>query len=152
MDFSTRRISNCWIMFGLIAGIICCILKDGISGAGLGLLRMCIPLLLTGLFWLGALGAGDIKFLMVVALFVQREDLLKIMLSGLFLAGIGAFYKLIKTRGFRKRFGYFRSYILQVAATGKILTYKKRTWEDQEIIHFSLYIFLAVIIVLGGVV
>lgn len=152
MDFATRKISNGWILFGLAVGFICSFLEGGITGVALSILGMCISLLLLVLFVFRALGAGDIKLFMVIGVFLLKDELLKIMVVSFLLGGVGALWKLIRTGGFKKRFSYLWNYVLQVAVTGKMVAYKKNVWEDDAVIHFSLYIFLAVALVLGGVV
>lgn len=152
MDISTRKIRNSWIITGLVSGVLFQFMNGGLVAAGYAAIRMLIPLVLLILFALGVLGAGDIKLLMVTAVFLTKAEFFKVLLLAFGLGSIGALWKLIKTRSFKKRFAYFGTYIMQIAATGKVVTYRKKEWENSEIIHISVYIFLATALVIGGVV
>lgn len=152
MDFSTRKIKNLWILGGMAAGILFNMISGGIIETGFAFARMLLPLALLPLFGFGILGAGDIKLFMVIAFFQRWENLWKVVASAFILGAIAALCKLIITKGFRKRFSYLRNYILQVASTGNIRTYRTGVLQNTDVIHFSLYIFLGTVLVIGGVV
>ncbi len=152
MDFKTRKIYNWWILLGSVMGFLFSFLAGGLKGVCVSLIGMGIPIILIGLFTFGALGAGDIKLFMVVGIFLYYDDLVKMMVVAFILGGCAAFYKLLKTKGFRRRFGYFFHYVKRSLITGRVTPYKRKPWREEEIIHFSLYIFLATGLVLGGIV
>lgn len=79
MDIREWRISNRLITLGLFTGLILRIVGEGSIGIIYFLVNISIPvILLFLLFQLRALGAGDIKLFSVVGGFVEREQLLEV--------------------------------------------------------------------------
>lgn len=150
MDFAFRRIHNLWILFGIVIGVIVCLLEGGIAGLGMAAGAMCIPLILLMIHEFGVLGGGDIKLFMVTGLFMGSDKIIQIIILSIFLGAMGALWKLHRTKGFRKRFGYFFSYLQQVVRTGSIKKYGNGYWDETAVIHFSLFIFLATVLIERG--
>lgn len=107
------------------------------------------------LFRIGALGAGDIKLLMMSACFLYQDSILECFVMSLFLgAGIGLM-KLWEEDIWVERFSYFSSYISEVIRQKKWLLYETETLQTIRLaknlshmqkhrIHFSLPIFVGV--------
>lgn len=107
------------------------------------------------LFKIGALGAGDIKLLMMCACFLYQDNILECFGMSLVLgAGIGL-VKLWKEDIWVERFSYFSSYIREVIGKKKWLLYESDTLQTIRLaknlshmqkhrIHFSLPIFVGV--------
>lgn len=89
MDFRKQKISNRLIAFGLFSGLILRILGEGSMGVVHFLVNISIPvILLFLLFWLRALGAGDIKLFSVAGGFLETRQLLWVMITAFFAAAI----------------------------------------------------------------
>ncbi len=149
-DFHKRKIPNWWILFGLSIGFLF-LLEEGKEAVLNGIIGMCLPYaLLFLLYSFRVLGAGDVKLLMVVGLFLGRWGILKGICGAFFFGGIFALCKLIKTKGFKKRFRYLGEYVKRLVRTGKVEAYIKGDWEEDSVIHFSLCIFFGCLPVIGG--
>ena len=107
------------------------------------------------IFRIGALGAGDIKLLMMSACFLNQEKILDCLVVAFVLgAGIGL-VKLWKEEIWMERFFYFTSYLQEVIRQKKWLLYETETLQTIRLaknlshmqkhrIHFSLPIFVGV--------
>ncbi len=141
-DLRSGRIPNMWICIGLAAGVLCRALSltsFGWSGFFFGML---IPFLICWIpFRMGAMGAGDVKLLIVLGALNGGGDILYcIFFSFLFAAGI-SLGKLLSLRHLRSSliqlFHYFQGIFLQ----GKIELYEGR-YASGHTIRFALSIFL----------
>lgn len=129
-DFKKQRISNRLIAFGLFSGLILRILGEGSAGTVHFLVNISIPvILLFLLFWLRALGAGDIKLFSVVGGFLETRQLLLVMLAAFFAAAIIGIGKVLYVR-------------LSARYHGK----------NKTLIHFSLAILIGYLLVVWGCV
>lgn len=129
-DFRRQKISNRLIVLGLFSGLILRILGEGSSGIVHFLVNISIPvILLFLLFWLRALGAGDIKLFSVVGGFLETRQLLWVMITAFFAAA--------------------------VIGVGKVLYLKLSTGchgKQKTLIHFSLAILIGYLLVVWGCV
>lgn len=152
-DFRKSKISNWWVLFGIIVGFLFLLaegeektLLNGIVGMGIPFVFLFLPYLLR------VLGAGDVKLFMVAGLFLGQEGIIKAFVSAFLTGGIYAGYKLIRTKGFKSRFLYLGQYVKRIRITGKLEEYVKGPWERKAVIHFSLCIFLGCLlpVIQGG--
>lgn len=93
-DLATNRIPNALILFGLLLGIISRIISKG-PPEGIAVIRDIVVafLIFYVFFILKALGAGDVKLIIVVASFLGVADAAKILATSMV---IGALYGCIK--------------------------------------------------------
>ncbi len=102
-------------------------------------------------FSIGAIGAGDLKLIMVVSLGYKRPLLFQIVT--LIIAFIQSLIQMIRFKNFQSRIQYLLNYIASIRRTGGISLYVPRetvaTEKKEYSIHLSISIFLAWIFVEG---
>lgn len=156
MDMCFDKISNQWILAGIISGLVYAVWKNGEAGFLSAIISMSIPvLILYPLFMIGALGAGDIKLLSVTGCFFNvKETILCVILSFIIGAAL-SLLKMLAEHNFRQRMRYLLSYILDVFQSREWKFYEEDIEEGRKKhegkIHFALPILLAVVIYKGGV-
>ena len=153
MDLTTDRISNRLILFGLFLGLPYQILLNGARGILVFLLNGCVPILLFFLFYrIKALGAGDIKLLSVLGVFLDKglyfRVILYIFASGAVIGVIKLFVRGVLT----KRLCVLGKYAAGVLTTGYLAQYgsgetETDYWENR--IHFSVAILAGYLICMG---
>ena len=160
MDLRWAKIKNGWIVLCLAAALISRLAEGGPAGLVQGLAGAFMALLLTGwLFAFRMLGAGDIKLLAVLGLFMGPGRLLTCLLYTLAFGAVQAAWILISEGLWRERFQYLLDYIqgevsryrAGSSAGYRPLPYRRGSVERPENFHFSLPILLSVILYLGGV-
>ena len=129
MDLRTARVDNGWILFCMAAGLAMRILANGIIGVFWYFTGALIPVVLLG--W-----AGEIVKCILVAMFIG--------------AAISAAL-LISNGNICQRFLYLWSYICQTARTGKRKPYYQKGMLPLENFHFTVPVFLSVLLYAGGV-
>ena len=150
MDIKWEKVSNQWIFFGWTAGAVCGTVQGGIPGAVRFLLGAMFPVaVLFPLFVFHMLGTGDIKLFSVLAGFMELRTLVRCMLLSFLIGGMIAIPVLFFRCGARERFLYFFSYLTEYFRTGKISPYL-RPGRHPENIHFTIPIFISVLIYTGG--
>lgn len=123
------------LILGLISGMN---VAEMAAGGG-------IPLILCGfLFYIGCLGGGDVKLLMVCGISVGWKVFHLLFLSFMW-NGVYAMIFLWRQRSFRLRFTRFFHYITDCVFNKKILSYESSNgdFNKEGMIHFSLGIWLA---------
>ncbi len=148
-DLVSERIPNPWICAGLAAGVLCRAMAWTPFGWGGFFLGMLIPLLICWIpFCMRAMGAGDVKLLIVLgALNGGSQILYCIFFSFLFAAGI-SLGKLLSLRQFKASLIQLFHYFHTVFFHGKIEIYQGR-YAKGHTIHFAPAIFLGYITWLG---
>ncbi|MCR5734941.1 MAG: prepilin peptidase [Lachnospiraceae bacterium] len=87
MDMITLKVNNLLILTGFFAGLGCSFLDGGMHSLVISLTGACIPILILMIpFILRLFGAGDIKLLSVIGVFMGPEDVFYTMFYA-FLAG-----------------------------------------------------------------
>lgn len=152
MDIRTAKVDNGWILFCLVTGFAARILKDGFGAAPDFLAGAALPLLVLGsLFVFRMLGPGDIKLLSALGGILGTEKILKCILCSLFIgAGISAAI-LISNGDISRRFLYFIQYIRELSETGERKPYYRKGMTPLENFHFTVPVFLSVVLYAGGV-
>ncbi|MDO4490647.1 MAG: prepilin peptidase [Lachnospiraceae bacterium] len=150
-DLSGRRISNWFLLAGWLSGGV---LALGQSLPG-GLLQYLggalLPLvLLFILFYFRMMGAGDIKLLSVLGGFLGIQASLSLLI-GSFLAGAVISVVLLSVTGsWFRRFRFFYRYVCNYRATGLRIPYRPEGGSIAEV-HFAVPVFVAVVLLKGGV-
>lgn len=138
MDLRNAKIDNGWILFSMFLGLMICIREKGISGVCFFVTGSSFPLFLIILFLFGMLGAGDIKLFCA--------------LGGVM--GTGAVFSvlfLITTRSFCERIQYFITYMENCRNAGEIIPYRRKEITAPENFHFTVPVFLSVMLYVGGI-
>lgn len=151
MDFLIERVVNEFIIVFFLTGAFWQIKENGISGlllGGLGFLFPCA--LLFPLFYFRMLGAGDIKLFSGLGIFLGVSSVFKLILCSLFLGGLLSFAFLILCGNFKERLSYFFNYVYEYSQSKVPSDYIKRG-NQPENFHFTVPIFLSVMLYVGGV-
>lgn len=155
-DFKYDRIYNGWIFSGILSGLFFRIQESGWYGAGGALISMLIPFaLLYPLYKIGALGAGDIKLLIMSGSFFKAEESVYIIIFSFTIAAILSLIKMTVKRNLKERMQYLLSYLFGTLTTRQWKMYEEspeadaRTYKSNKI-HFALPVFISVMLRLGG--
>lgn len=93
-------------------------------------------------FMIGCIGAGDIKLIMVMCIYVGLYDFVKILLISLIVAAVISVYKMIKYRILWFRVEIFVSYLQKCIQNRNILPYEGAYDSNQAIIHMAVPLFI----------
>ena len=103
------------------------------------------------LFAFGMIGAGDIKLFCALGGIMGCESIIKcIFISFLTGAGISATL-LIFNHNFCERILYFIEYVKCTVSTGKISSYRRKSIAAPENFHFTIPVFISVLLYAGGI-
>ena len=147
-DWRDFRIPNWLNAAGAVITVIICALQRmewSVMAVGVLIPFMCC----IGLFYLRALGGGDIKVLMVCGIPLGAAVIRFLILSFLW-NGVIAVCVLWKHRSFRLRFSYLRHYLSGCLRDGQITSYENPD-DESKYLHFTYGIFLAYLTqIVGG--
>lgn len=150
MDFKGEKVSNRWIVFGICLGVFWEIRSFGATGIPRFAAGFLLPLfLLYPLFFIRALGAGDLKLLAVIGGFLGVRDLIPCMVFTFCFGACMALAILIARRSLAARLHYFFQYFQRLIRTGEILPYGE-PGRRPENFHFTAAILPGVLFWLGG--
>lgn len=143
-DLKDYKIKNELICIGLGFGILFLIISFPSVMILSHLFALLIPfLLLSPLFVIRAVGAGDIKLLSVIGLFLGDFIIIKVILFSIVFGGMLSIFKLIKNKNMRERLSNFATYIL-AKKRGQLGIYYDISKEGcKNTIHFSVSIFIS---------
>ena len=151
MDLRTARIDNGWILFSMAVGAVCCTMEKGIAGMFFYAAGSSIPLILIILFGFGMLGAGDIKLFCALGGVMGTGAVFRCILSSFLLGAVFSVLFLITTRSFCERIQYFITYMENCRNTGEIIPYRRKEITAPENFHFTVPVFLSVMLYVGGI-
>lgn len=148
MDWKCGRIRNWLIAAGLICG--CAFqLAAGKTSIFQMIISIIVPVFLCGgLFFIHALGAGDIKLLMVVGSFLGISDVVLCTICSFAAGAVVSLIKLLINGNLIESIGCFCHYVQQVYHTKQIIEYPGRK-EKRNQIHFSFSILLGFFLTMG---
>jgi prepilin peptidase CpaA len=150
MDFSTGKISNYFIVAGLITGFVLQRLFGGNAQIIYSLAGAIIPILvLAVVFVIGGIGAGDIKLFSVIGVFLGVKGVFTCIVVSFIIGAVISLGKILVSRNFYLYFNNLINYVSLTYQSQKIQLYKK---EKSNTIHFTLPIFISVLLYLGGIV
>lgn len=157
MDLKETRIRNPWIWGSWLAAIIWQLIRLGPGGLFFFLTGAGAPILcLFPLFRCRMLGAGDIKLFSVLGGFFGVFTIFRCMICSFLIGAVFSAVLLIKRGILPQRLKYFLSYFQTFSifhflnVTADYPPYHEKTF-GPECIHFSIPIFLAVLLKLGGI-
>ncbi|MFA9463503.1 MAG: prepilin peptidase [Velocimicrobium sp.] len=141
-DLQTWKIRNEIIFCGLAIGLYYMFREGNYKKALIGFI---IPIIiLWPLFYIRALGAGDIKLLAVLGIFYGYDTIPVFIPSAFVFGAILSILQLIHSGNLNVRLQYFYCYISKYVTTKKIIKYYNVDREGRKsVIHFSIAILLA---------
>ena len=147
MDLKEGRTANRWLLICLLAGMGNRLYSQGFSGLMRGTGGLLLAFLLTG--WLHIfhmLGAGDIKLLCVIGFFLGAERLLSCLFYALVVGAGISLCILLHRRLLLERMAYFLNYVEETMQKGRITPYLIPGFDRPENIHFTIPVFISVIL------
>lgn len=146
LDFKYMRISNRLIFMGIFLALACCLIGRGVSDVIYVLWNISFPVVVLYLFYLlGAVGAGDVKLFSIIGGFVNFKELVSCMAFSFVIGAVWSIGKMLYSgtffEGLRSGFCYFGE-LLQ----GKRVRYPRSSENPENLIHFSLAIFLGLLL------
>ena len=151
MDLYEMRIKNSWIICSLVMGLIYSIWYGNWQCVPVFTAGAVVPLVLLGwLFYFRMLGSGDIKLFCVLGGLMGPYHILWCMWYAVLAGAALSLAILFFCGGFHERFHHLEQYIRQLIETGKKSPYY-RTGTAFENIHFTIPIFMSVMLYMGGI-
>lgn len=151
MDIRTAKVDNGWILFSMLVGLFICIWQKGIAGICFFIMGSVMPLILIILFAFGMIGAGDIKLFCALGGVIGSRAVMECIFVS-FLTGAGiSVVLLIINHNFCERILYFIEYVKCTVSTGKINSYRKKSILAAENFHFTIPVFISVLLYAGGI-
>lgn len=151
MDLRTARVENGWILFSLAVSLLWRVLQEGIFGVSAFLTGTLLPVLVLGvLFYFRMLGPGDIKLFCALGGVMGPEAIGKCILSSFFLGAVISLAILIFCGSFKSRIQYLIRYFQNYFRTGEAGPYYRKGMVLENI-HFTVPVFMSVMLYAGGV-
>lgn len=151
MDIQKTKVDNGWLIFMTAIGVLARILWLGLGTVLSCMMGAVLPLLL--LFWLyhfRMLGPGDIKLFCALGAMLGMYGSLSCM-AGAILCGAAISIAILGIYGeFQERFQYFTQYMRDLITTGEWKPYYRKGMALENF-HFTVAIFLSVVLYTGGV-
>lgn len=119
-DYRTRKIPNVLILCCLITGMVYRLSAEGYVGILEYLTRALLTIaMFYFFFWIGAMGAGDVKILGVCAGFFPWNKVLYFIFFALLTAALFALCKMYMERNMKERMHYLGEYLWDVFRCGR---------------------------------
>lgn len=155
-DLKTDRIPNGFVLLGIVIGVLGS-LWHGSDIRHIVVSMLLAFLLLYPLFKIGAMGAGDIKVLIMIGSFVEIKELIVILIMSFVIGAACSLAKLLSEHNGRERLYYFLSYVSDVTRTRQWKIYGEHTIQDykqyrRNKIHFTVPVLFSVVLCIGGVI
>ncbi len=150
-DFKNMKISNRLILMGLVLSMAFGIFLGGMPRIIHILLNISFPVVVLYLLYLlGVLGAGDIKLFSVIGGFTNFKTLTDCMLVSFVIAAVIALCKMLYHRNLKSSLFKGQLFLKEVLG-GNISSYRETMAEERNLMHFSVAIFLGLLLVHQGV-
>ena len=149
-DVKMHKIPNKVIVCGIILGILYRFVRDDVVE-----MRACYSLLipfglLFPIFCLGMIGAGDIKFLCMMAVVMEPVQALYLVFYSCIFGAVWAGGKMVKNKSLKRRFGYLKAYMKNLLITEQAKKYFVKDQGYSDTIPFALPIALSFVLYMGG--
>lgn len=156
-DLKAYKIKNAILLPGLVAGILYQGFTNGAKGIGLGVLSMLIPFcILYPFYLLKTFGAGDIKLMSCVSMFMLPMESVRFFIVTFFVGGALAVIKMILSKNGRERLQYLFQYMKNCFLFRKLLPYQEHLPQQQDskkmVIHFSIPIAISAVSWMVGLI
>ncbi|MFV0344046.1 MAG: prepilin peptidase [Anaerocolumna sp.] len=154
-DLKSYKIPNTIILIGYLFGLFFFCQEQEWTSIHKWVLSIFIPILiLFPLFFIKALGAGDIKLFSVIGGFFGISYVINLIVISFLIGGILAVFQLCKNKNLSSRISFFLSYVkkLHLKVTTSDISntdyvyYSKDKEGTRNVIHFSVAIFLGFLI------
>lgn len=96
-------------------------------------------------------GAGDIKLFCALGGVMGTGAVFRCILSSFLLGAVFSVLFLITTRSFCERIQYFITYMENCRNAGEIIPYRRKEITAPENFHFTVPVFLSVMLYVGGI-
>lgn len=150
MDIASMRISNGWILCSLLTGFLYSLSGKGPCFGEFALGALIPAAALGGLFVFRMLGAGDIKLFCTLGGIMGPETIWRCMGVSFLMGAAISLPLLILYGNSAERLRYLQSYIRDYQRTGIRKPYY-RTGSALENFHFTVPIFMSVMLYAGGI-
>lgn len=151
MDLKWRRIANPLMGCGWVLGLLFHWMKWGWLGTFTFLGEAGFPILVWGIFYyFRMIGAGDIKLFSVLGGFLGIYQCALLMLWSVVLGGVLAAILMVIRRNFYRRLLYFQCYLMGVICRTGWRPYREGEEKDSTF-HFTIPIFISLLLLLGGI-
>jgi len=90
---------------------------------------------------IGTIGAGDVKLLMMIAMYVNIRDYFKIIIFIMLFAAVMAVYKMLKRRCLGARIMYFVSYVGDCIKERRLMMYEDESIQNRMTIPMAAAVF-----------
>lgn len=151
MDVKNARIDNGWILFSVCVGLYFKIYKGGFPAVISFAVGMMTPLALLGiLFYFRMLGPGDIKLLCALGGVMGSREIVCCIIASFLMGAVMSMAILIFYGNVSQRIQYLYQYLQEYLHTGIRKPYYKKGM-PLENIHFTVPVFLSVVLYTGGV-
>ena len=152
MDLREEAVDNSWVLFSIMAGFLLQLLEKGPKGMIIFLTGAAVPLILLGiLFIFRMLGAGDVKILCALGGIMGPRTIVECIVYSLLAGAFISLAILLSTGGIRQRILYLYQYMNEFYCTGEIRPYYRKGMKHPENFHFTVPVFLSVLLYVGGV-
>lgn len=157
-DVRYHRIKNIWLLVFLALGLLLRI-PEGITELAWGLVLICIPMLcLYIVYAVGGIGAGDVKLLCVVAVYLKNSQEVFRFIAIVFLwSAVFAIAKCAYQKDLKiiiQRLFHFCSYLKDIFLFGQVQEYDALALCDEKLghhqIHLSIPVLITGIMYMGG--
>lgn len=153
-DLKTDRIPNGYILFGIILGLSGSLLADKDLWKSFGSMLAAF-LFLYPIYKIGALGAGDVKLLIMVGSFYAMREFMVILAGAFVIGAVFSLIKLLAEHNGRERMLYLFSYLSEIMQTRQWKLYGENLVQDYQMycrnkIHFAVPVLLSVVLKAGG--
>ena len=145
-DLKTGRIPNKLILTGYLAGILLQVIESGPAGIFIFFQRAGSPImLLYVLYYIKALGAGDVKLYSVTAVYFPFSQMKYVFLYSFLLGAAASLVRVLQKRQLRIRLWKLWDYASDCMEEHSLLRYQTLP-EAASFLHFSIYIMLGSIL------
>ena len=150
-DFKTYRIPNKLILSGLVISFYFQFLEGSLLSVlySFGILIL-ICIVFLPIYYIRAIGAGDIKLLAMISCFVGMKQGIQVVIMAFIIGGVFSIVKLFRYHIFRSQLQSLAEYISQTYYLKKIVPYNSISSKKKNVIHFSFPILLSTILIIGG--
>lgn len=151
MDLKDEKIPNNWILTGWTAGILFQLFLNGVIKIPYFLSGALLPIvMLFPLFTVRMLGAGDIKLLSVLGVFMGPVKIFICILYSFLCGAVLSFAFLIFCHSLFDRMQYFITYFQRFIHLKQRIPYRLPGKKRPEHLHFSVAVLMGVLLWIGG--
>ncbi len=149
-DLFLQKVPNLWIFLGILLGFSYQLVQNGFFGLLFSLKNFFLPILiLFPLFLFHAMGAGDLKLLGTLGIFLDLSGIFSLIAFSFFIGALISCLLFLSPTYFIERISYFFSYVSDTFFLKQIQPYMKSE-NCPEQFHFTVPIFLATLLLTGG--